>query len=306
VSFGEKENTEFHPPKNYKTIIFVVAICSFCALILAILASALKEKQEEAKVLDRSKELLISARILSYNNNFLINKNGEYLPAIYDSTLETLVESSEIIKASNREILTVYENRIKQFLIDPQYHLVTFKEANIDYQKYLEENQKSGYANLSYKLIYVIYPDIPPNQITASAKPIGYVIPINGMGLWDAIYGYLAIQANGDTVIGTTWYEQVETAGLGANISLPSWQEQFHNKVIFQKSSDGTTNFERAQIGIDVVKGKVSEVYGSSPKADSAVDGITGATITGMGVTDAYRDVLQKYRPFLLSLTEGR
>ncbi|MGD2169165.1 MAG: FMN-binding protein, partial [Chlamydiota bacterium] len=43
-------------------------------------------------------------------------------------------------------------------------------------------------------------------------------------------------------------------------------------------------------------------VYGSSPKSDSAVDGITGATLTGMGVTNAYRNVLEKYRPFLLKV----
>lgn len=307
MPFDESEKiTEFHPPKNYKTLFFVILLCSFCALMLAILASALRGKQEEAKTLDRSKQLLISARILSYQNYFLVKENGDYKPASFDQSKNILIAEDEAAKAAQKDILYIYEKRIKPKLIDSQGNLVDFSSVGIDYQKYLEENQKTGYANLKYKLIYLIYPNISPDTITDSTKPIGYVIPINGMGLWDAIYGYLAIEANGDTVIGTTWYEQAETAGLGANISLPSWQEQFHNKVIFQKSPDGATNFQRAQIGIIVIKGKVSEAYGSSPKSDSAVDGITGATLTGMGVTDAYRDVLKQYRPFLEKIAEAK
>ncbi len=50
-----------------------------------------------------------------------------------------------------------------------------------------------------------------------------------------------------------------------------------------------------------MVRGKVSEVYGDSPKAKSAVDGMSGATLTGNGVTAAYKDVLEAYRAFLIS-----
>jgi Na+-transporting NADH:ubiquinone oxidoreductase subunit C len=112
------------------------------------------------------------------------------------------------------------------------------------------------------------------------------VIPVNGFGLWDAIYGYLALDPNGDTVIGITWYDQKETPGLGANISETSWQSLFPGKVIFQESPDGSTDFKTAQLGITVVRGKVSEVYGDSPKAKSAVDGMAGATLTGNGVNE--------------------
>ena len=61
------------------------------------------------------------------------------------------------------------------------------------------------------------------------------------------------------------------------------------------ESPDGKTDFKTAPLGITVVKGKVSEVLGNSPKAKSAVDGMAGATLTGNGVTDAYRDVLSAY-----------
>ena len=72
-------------------------------------------------------------------------------------------------------------------------------------------------------------------QPSPEILPYGYVIPINGYGLWDAIYGYLGLETDANTVLGMTWYDQKETPGLGGNIALPQWQEQFKNKVIFQK-----------------------------------------------------------------------
>lgn len=69
-------------------------------------------------------------------------------------------------------------------------------------------------------------------------------------------------------------------------------------KAYLSRKSDGKTDFKSAPLGILVVKGKVSEVLGNSPKSKSAVDGMAGATLTGNGVTEAYRDVLSPYRPF--------
>ena len=125
---------------------------------------------------------------------------------------------------------------------------------------------------------------------------------MNGYGLWDAIYGYLAIKPDGNTIIGIAWYDQKETPGLGANIAEPSWQKQFLGKHIFQESPDGKTDYKTAPLGIVVVKGKVQNVLGDSPKSKSAVDGMAGATLTGNGVTDAYRSVLSAYRPFLVRI----
>lgn len=122
------------------------------------------------------------------------------------------------------------------------------------------------------------------------------------MGLWDAIYGYLAVKPDGETVIGISWYEHKETPGLGANISEADWQSQFPGKLIFQPSPTGEVDLKAAPIGINVVKGKVAEVLGDVPKAKAAVDGMPGATLTGNGVTTAYRDVLAAYRPFFIKV----
>lgn len=283
---------------SLKEQIFVVSVCFVCALFLSILATALKKPQELAKKLDRSKQMLIAAKILSYQGYFLLpTANGKYEQASFDQQTNLLVPDSTPEKALQKEILQVFQSRIQPRLTDKEGNLFTFEEKGINYQDYLAKNRKAGFAQLPLKLVYEIYPNS-----TTDKTPVGYVLPVNGYGLWDAIYGYIAIESNADTVIGITWYQQSETAGLGAEIATPDWQKQFTGKLIFQKSPDGTTNFERAPIGIKVLKGKVENILGSSPKAKSAVDGISGASSTGKGVTDAYRDSLEPYRPFLIQL----
>jgi Na+-transporting NADH:ubiquinone oxidoreductase subunit C len=277
-----------------------------CAVILSVLASALKEPQMRAKDLDRSKQMLISARILSPYGYFQIQDNDQVLPAQYTPG-GALKKTDKTVYPTEEQVLEVYRKRISPFLVNHQGEQKTFQEAAINEQKYVQDYRKSGYFQEPWKLVYKVYANDESGENNKSDKQSveGYVFPINGMGLWDAIYGYLAIKPDGDTVIGISWYDQKETPGLGANIAEPEWQSQFPGKVIFQESPNGKTDFAKAPLGIIVVKGKVNEVLGSSPKSHSAVDGMAGATLTGNGVTNAYRDVLAPYRPFLLKLHEA-
>lgn len=285
---------------NTQTILFMVILSLVCALILSMLASALAVPKDIAKDLDRSKQMMIAAKILDHDGYFLMqDEKGSYAPAKRMSD-GSLVSGTKDDIASRAELLEVYQNRLQPLLVNDKGDLTTFKEAGINEEEYIKEYKKTGYYKESQKLLYAILP--PKSEQKESKDPIGYVIPVNGFGLWDAIYGYLAIKTDGDTVIGISWYDQKETPGLGANISEPLWQSQFPGKVIFQPSASGETDFRSAPLGIIVVKGKVDEVLGSVPKSKSAVDGMAGATLTGNGVTDAYRDVLAPYRPFLMKL----
>lgn len=292
---------------NSRTILFMVVLSFICALILSILASALAQPKEIAKDLDRSKQMMIAAKILNHEGNFLIrNDEGRYVPAKYSKD-GVLVPGTENDFATNNQLLEVYKLRLIPILTDNKGNLKTFSEANINEEEYLSNYRKSGYYLQPLKLLYKITAN-PSREAKMEGDKEGidgYVIPVNGFGLWDAIYGYLAISTDGNTIIGTTWYDQKETPGLGANIADAPWQNLFPGKMIFQPSPDGKTDFKTAPLGITVVKGKVSEVLGESPKAKSAVDGMAGATLTGNGVTDAYKNVLNAYRPFLLKLQES-
>ncbi|MFI0434137.1 MAG: NADH:ubiquinone reductase (Na(+)-transporting) subunit C [Parachlamydiaceae bacterium] len=290
--------------KNLYTLLFMVVLSLVCAIILSVLASALKQPQEMAKELDRSQQMLIAARILNPDGYFQVqDEDGRFIPAKF--TQKGALEASNIkIFASQDEVLEVYRNRIRGFLVNEKGESTSFEKAKIEEEKYVQEFRKTGYYKEKWKLIYEIFANSSSqeNGIKKERPVIGYVIPVNGMGLWDAIYGYLAIEPNGNQVIGISWYDQKETPGLGANIAEPEWQSQFPGKQIFQQSADGKTHVETAPLGLVVVKGKVKEVLANSPKSLNAVDGMAGATLTGNGVTNAYREVLAAYRPFLIKI----
>lgn len=290
---------------NVRIFVFMITLSAVCALILSLLASILAEPKEIAKDLDRSKQMMIAAKILNHEGRFTLRNNeGKFIPAKYEMG-GLLAPGTENDNPSSSELLEVYKKRLIPMLISPKNTLVTFKEVGLNEDEYVANFRKSGYYKQPYKLVYKILPNPTKETNADDVKPEGYVIPINGYGLWDAIYGYLAVKNDGNTIIGTSWYDQKETPGLGANIAEASWQNLFPGKHIFQESADGRTEMKTAPLGITVVKGKVVDVLGNSPKAKSAVDGMTGATLTGNGVNDAFTAVLAPYRQFLISVSEA-
>ena len=110
-----------------------------------------------------------------------------------------------------------------------------------------------------------------------------YVVPVYGAGLWGAIWGYVALNEDKDTVYGTFFDHQGETPGLGAEITTPEFNKEFRNKQIFSGNQ---------LVGILVVKG------GNASGANE-VDAISGGTITSKGVETMIKNYLTYYEPFL-------
>jgi len=127
----------------------------------------------------------------------------------------------------------------------------------------------------------------------------GIVLPVYGYGLWSTMYGYLALEADANTVIGLRFYEHGETPGLGAEIDDPDWQAQWRGKKIFAESDEPI---------IEVVKERIPPEAAADPRAVYQVDGITGATMTGRGVTNLLRYWLgeQGFGPYLKRIRESR
>jgi Na+-transporting NADH:ubiquinone oxidoreductase subunit C len=111
-----------------------------------------------------------------------------------------------------------------------------------------------------------------------------YIIPLRGKGLWGPIWGYISLKEDVNTVYGATFDHKSETPGLGAEINTPVFMDQFQSKKILK---DG--NFS----GIQVTK---KEAVG-----DYQVDGISGGTITSVGVQDMIEDCMQSYVQYLKS-----
>ncbi|MBT3740821.1 MAG: Na(+)-translocating NADH-quinone reductase subunit C, partial [Polaribacter sp.] len=101
-----------------------------------------------------------------------------------------------------------------------------------------------------------------------------YVAPIRGKGLWDAIWGYVALDEN-MIVQGAYFDHKGETPGLGANIKQRYFMDDFIGEHLLSASGD----FK----GIRVAKGNNDPK--NEDKTDYEVDAIAGATITGDGVS---------------------
>lgn len=113
-----------------------------------------------------------------------------------------------------------------------------------------------------------------------------YVVPLRGNGLWNAIFGYISLKDDVNTVKGATFDHLGETPGLGAEITKQWFKESFEEEKIF----DGNGNL----VGVSVVKGNID----ASDKDDNKVDAISGATITGDGVSDMISERLKRYLPY--------
>ena len=110
-----------------------------------------------------------------------------------------------------------------------------------------------------------------------------YVFPVYGTGLWGAIWGYVALNSDKNTVYGVYFSHASETPGLGSEIATEHFQTLFSGK----KAVDN------GQIVLGVVKnGKVEN-------PECQVDGISGGTITSDGVNLMLKNCLSNYKNFL-------
>ena len=115
-----------------------------------------------------------------------------------------------------------------------------------------------------------------------------YVIPLYGKGLWDDIWGYIALEEDLNTVKGVKFGHKGETPGLGAEITKKWFENQFIGEKIYDK--DGTFR------GITLLKGNKDPE--NKDKEDHEVDAISGSTLTSNGVTDMIQERLKHYVPF--------
>ncbi len=116
-----------------------------------------------------------------------------------------------------------------------------------------------------------------------------YIMSLYGAGLWDAIWGYLAVEADGNTVAGATFDHAGETAGLGAKIKDdPAFAASFVGKHLF----------------IDGEFKSVSVLKAGKKAEGDQVDAVTGATMTSNGVSAMILNSVGAYVPFLRTLAQ--
>ena len=113
-----------------------------------------------------------------------------------------------------------------------------------------------------------------------------YVIPMTGNGLWGGIWGYVAVNSDGNTIYGTYFSHASETPGLGAEIASEKFQSRFPGKSII---ADGA-------VALGVTKKVANE--------ESEVNAISGATITCNGVNAMLQNTMNSYKAYLVALQQ--
>jgi len=301
------KSTQKRKNQTWYIITFILGLSLFASFVLSLVYTVLSPIQEKAKIFDRNKQLLMAAHVLNFDGSFQLYNKGSWQPAIYDKSSHLLELTSEKPSAASSTTIESYvQDFVRPLLTNRKGEIFSFEDAHIDLQEFLEQLQDTPAYNLPYLLFFAILKNseearsMTNSQLSSSPEHIqSLVLPISGYGLWGPIDGYLGIANDGNTVLGTSWYDQGETPGLGANIANPEWQKQFYGKKVFLSTSSGTIDYSQAPLGLNVIKGSVQAEFGDSPKAFSAIDGISGATLTCNGVSDAYTQSLAPYRALL-------
>ena len=118
------------------------------------------------------------------------------------------------------------------------------------------------------------------------------ILPVSGYGLWSTLYGFLALEPDGNTVADIVFYAHAETAGIGDFVTKAAWRARWPGKRVYD---------EEGALRLEVFKGRATA---DDPLSDYRVDGVSGATLTGNGVTNLIRYWLgdHGYGPFLRNI----
>lgn len=250
-----------------RTFAVAAILCIVCSILVSVAAVTLRPLQDANKEEFRKKNVLIAADI--YDEDKPIEEQFSRIETrLIDLSTGKLVSESEV----NPE---TYDQR--EAASTPALSVKIPEDEDIAHIKRREK----------YSFVYLVKDGDKIEQI---------VLPVYGKGLWSTMYGFLALDADGTTVRGITFYSHAETPGLGGEIDNPDWQAIWPGKKVYGEEGD---------IAIRVIKGQVDP---DTAEAEHKIDGLSGATITSNGVTNLVRYWLSEdaFGPFLKQFRERK
>ena len=248
-------------------VLFAVAVCAVCSVFVSGAAVLLEGRQLENIALDRQTKVLVVAGLLPEGASV----SREEVQRLFDENIvEEMVdlESGAVLEGAN---LRDFDQR--KATRDP----ATSREAPQNAAKVRRLPDQA-----------VVYRVIEQGELKA------VIVPISGQGLWSTLYGYIALAADTQTVVGITFYEHKETPGLGGEVDNPRWKERWKGRLVYDRSGRPVLNVKKGMAG--------------PPELDPYnVDGLSGATITSRGVGNLVRFWLGKngFGPYLKAARIG-
>ena len=246
------KNTE----SNTYTVLFAIGMVLIVGTLLAFVATSLEEKISENKRIEKQQNILYAMGI---------NEN--------DETNVKFISKSDVAKEFEKYITKQLVITGTEAVEDPNAYLIDIKK------------EESDAKNPNYKRRLPLF-------IGEKDGKTLYIVPVRGKGLWDAIWGYVAL--DDQLVVQGVYFDHAgETPGLGSNIKERFFMDDFEGEHIM----DGNT-----------FKGITASKSNADPKnldkTDFQVDAIAGATITGDGLSAMLKKDLKMYVPYLKTLKQ--
>lgn len=250
------------------TLVFSAVLCVLCAILVSASAVTLKDRQDVNKALDRKFNVLQAAGIVEPGEEI----TAAEIESLFESIRPVFVELASGREVEGGEPDTFDQQKAKK---DP----ATSSDAPAN------ASRVSRLPNRA--LVYKVLDDAGAVETL--------ILPIEGYGLWGTLFGYLALEADADTVVGITFYDHKETPGLGGEVDNPLWKRLWPGREVYD---------EDWRPALEVIKGSA----GPAAKNPHQVDGLSGATITSRGVTNMIDFWLgpDAFGPYLESLRQER
>ncbi|WP_296058274.1 Na(+)-translocating NADH-quinone reductase subunit C [uncultured Amphritea sp.] len=251
-----------------RTITVAVLLCVVCSVVVSASAVLLKPKQVANKNLDRQTNILAAAGIATA---------GQDIPALFDQLIE-----KRFVDLRSGEYTEV---------ADP---------ARYDARKAAKESDTGVALERGVDIASIKYQaKVMPVYLVKKQSGEGFdklILPVHGYGLWSTLYGFLALEADLNTVVGFGFYSHAETPGLGGEVDNPNWKALWPGKQVYPAGS--------MEPALGLVKGNVDP---ASVSAKHQVDGLAGATLTSNGVSNLVKFWMGEngYAPFLSNLKAG-
>lgn len=221
-----------------KTVGVVVAVCLVCSIIVSGAAVGLRSLQETNAALDKKTNILSAAGLLDQASN------SEEIAALYEARVEEKyveLETGKYVAKPSEDFDMVKAAKTSEYGVSVGKSNVGFKKRSSIATVYHVKNEAGDVSRI--------------------------ILPVYGSGLWDLMYGFLAVDNDGHTIRELIYYQHKETPGLGAEVLNPAWQAKWDGKQLYK---DG-------EVAISVDK----NVGNDNPYA---VDALSGATLTSNGV----------------------
>ncbi|MEN9434170.1 MAG: hypothetical protein RLZZ422_1759 [Pseudomonadota bacterium] len=247
-----------------KTVGVALALCLVCAVAVSTAAVALKPVQDANKALDRKKNIMEIGKLAPVGTP--IEQAFQNVEAkVVDLQTGEYVDNIDPEKFDARAAA-----------VDPKQNVVLTREQDIASIK----------RRAKYATVYLVKEN---NQL----KKI--ILPVSGYGLWSTLYGFLALDADANTVVGLGFYEHAETPGLGGEVDNPEWKAKWTGKTLFD---------EQGKLAIQVTK---MVAPANDPRSKHQVDALSGATLTSNGVNNLLHFWLGKdgFGSYLAKMRKG-